>query len=100
LVATPSRIIEVTPDGTFQACRYADIPSLAVDGGRKKLIGRDFMWLRGNIAPGNGALTWLLSTGYYEHNMRIGKAAEDACSAYNETGSNRAPSWLQASLRR
>jgi len=71
--------LEVTPDGTFQAWRYTDMSSLAVEGGRKKLIGRDFMWLRGNIAPGNGTLTWLLPTGYYEHNMPIGKAAEDAC---------------------
>lgn len=79
LVVTPSRIVEVTPDGTFQAWRYADMSSLAVEGGRKKLIGRDFMWLRGDVGPGNGTLTWLLPTGYYEHNLPIGKAAEDAC---------------------
>ena len=79
LVVTASRIIEVTPDGTFEAWRYADMSSLAVVGGRKKLIGRDFMWLRGDIALGRGTLNWLLPTGYYEHNTPIGKAAEDAC---------------------
>ncbi len=48
-------------------------------GGRKKLIGRDFMFLRGQVARGSRTLNWLLPTGYYEHNAPIGQIAEEAC---------------------
>ena len=82
LVVTSSRIIEVTPDGAIQAWRYADVSSLTVTGGQKKLFGlfgRDFMWLRAELSAGAEALNWLLPTANYEHNMRVGKVAEDKC---------------------
>jgi hypothetical protein len=79
LVITQARIIEVTPGGAVQAWRYADMSSLRVVGGRKKLIGRDHMFLRVELSASEETLNWLLPTAYYEQNMRLGKVAEDAC---------------------
>ena len=79
LVITQARIIEVTPGGAVQAWRYADMSSLMVVGGRKKLVGRDHMFLRVELSASEETLNWLLPTAYYEQNVRLGKVAEDAC---------------------
>jgi hypothetical protein len=79
LVITQARIIEVTQGGAVQAWRYADMSSLVVSGGRKKLVGREHMFLHVELSASGGTLNWLLPTAYYEQNMRLGKVAEDAC---------------------
>jgi hypothetical protein len=81
LVVTEARIIEVTPSGAVQAWRYADMSSLSVNGGRKKLIGRESLFLNIRLSRASGELNWLLiyTNEYCDHNMRVGKVAENAC---------------------